>query len=265
MRTLLEDLGRLESVVVAYSGGVDSSYLLWAAYQALGDRCLGVTAVSPSLAASDRERARRVAAWIGAPFREIDTSELEDEGYRRNGADRCYFCKRELFSKLSRLARQEGYATLAYGAITDDLGDHRPGARAAAEFGVLAPLCRAGLSKADVRRLSREVGLPTWDQPSQPCLASRLAYGTAVTPERLSAVEEAEEFLRARGFRDCRVRDHAGIARIEVPLPDLERLCQAREQVVERLKGLGFVYVTVDLAGLRSGSMNEMLRLRVVP
>jgi pyridinium-3,5-biscarboxylic acid mononucleotide sulfurtransferase len=257
LRGELETTGGL---MVAFSGGVDSAFLLAAAAEALGDRAVAVTGVSPSLAGRELEDARAVAAGLGVRHLEVETHEQERAGYLANGPDRCYFCKSELFDVLLPLARREGLA-LAVGTNTDDLGDWRPGQRAAAERGVLTPLVAAGFSKADVRAASRRMGLPTHDKPAAACLASRVAYGIQVTPARLSRVERAEALLRSFGVGQLRVRDHGDLARVEVPLEALAELVRpgTRERLVEGLRGLGFAYVTLDLEGFRSGSMNARL------
>ncbi len=246
--------------MVAFSGGVDSAFLLAAAAEALGRRALAATGVSPSLAAGELEDARAMAAELGVRHIEVRTREQERPGYLANGPDRCYFCKSELFDVLLPLARQEGMA-LAVGTNTDDLGDWRPGQRAAAERGVLTPLVAAGFSKAEVREASRRMGLRTHDKPAAACLASRVAYGIQVTPARLSRVERAEALLRSLGIAELRVRDHGDLARVEVPVDALPALVQgdARERLVRGLRDLGFAYVTLDLEGFRSGSMNARL------
>lgn len=263
---LKDFLAEQESIMVAFSGGVDSAFLLYLCHQTLGERCLAVTAVSPSLAVSELEKARGLARSLGVRHREVLTRELERDAYRRNHGDRCFHCKFELFETLQRLAGELGFARLAYGAIPEDLKDHRPGHQAAHKFEVLSPLADFGFDKATIRRLSREAGLPTHDQPAQACLASRIAYGSEVTAEKLKAVEVSEAVLKGLGFARCRVRHHAEIARIEVPVEDLARLLESpvRERVVQQLRQAGFLFVTVDLAGLRSGSMNLMLPLPVV-
>ena len=256
-QALLAALSAHDALVVAFSGGVDSTYLLAVAQDALGARCVAATAVSPSLAPSERDEARALARAIGARHVEVVTREWEREEYVANGADRCYHCKSELFDRLEPLV--EEYGTIAVGTIVDDLGDHRPGQRAAAERGVLTPLADAGMTKADVRAASRRRGLATWDKPAQACLASRVAYGLPVVPERLGRVARAEAWLRARGFRELRVRDHDDVARVEVPLRDLPALAQIASELDAALRLLGWRYVTIDARGLRSGSMNDLL------
>jgi uncharacterized protein len=248
----LHDLG---GVVVAFSGGVDSAYLLAAARDALGDRCVGATAVSPSLARDELEAARRLAAAIGARHVIVETDEFEDPRYQRNDVHRCYFCKHALFTRLEALAASLGLPAVAYGANVDDLGDFRPGMRAAREFAVRAPLLDAGLTKSEIRTLARDRGLEVWDKPASPCLASRLPHGTPVTLGALRQVEEAERILHRLGFREVRVRHHGEVARIEVPLTEIPRLLGVTPQVTVALRALGFRDVTVDGRGLRSGSL----------
>jgi uncharacterized protein len=258
---LRRELEATGGVMVAFSGGADSAFLLAAAGQALGDRAVAATGVSPSLAEAELADARALAAELGLRHLVVPTHEGERPGYLRNGPDRCFFCKDELFDVLGPLAAAEGLA-LAVGTNTDDLGDHRPGQRAAAEHGVLTPLVAAGFSKAEVRAASRRMGLRTADKPAAACLASRVAYGVQVTPARLSRVERAEALLRSFGLAQLRVRDHGDLARVEVPTEALGTLVEPerRARLVAGLHDLGFTWVTLDLDGFRSGSMNSALK-----
>lgn len=250
-----------ERLLVAFSGGVDSSYLAWAARQVLGDDVLAVTAVSPSYPADHRAMAERVVGEFAIPHRFIETREMESEAYRRNAPDRCYHCKTELFVRMESLLDELGFDALAYGINVDDRGDHRPGHRAAAEHRVLSPLLDAGLDKSGIRALAREAGLPCWDLPASACLASRLPYGTEVTPERLSQVEEGEARLRGLGFSQVRLRHHGEVARIEIDPRELaDGLDAARlRDISEAIKPLGFRWVCVDADGYRMGSLNAGL------
>lgn len=259
---LLEHLAALPTLIVAYSGGVDSAYLAYAAHQALGTRALAVTALSESFSARDRDMAEKCVRQFGIPHEFIATSEIDDPNYRANNPNRCYFCKSELFAKLDELASARGFAAVAYGVNVDDQGDWRPGQRAAREHAVLTPLLDAGLTKADIRELSRRAGLPVWDRPASACLASRIAYGLEVTPERLTVIEKGEDAVRALGFRQFRVRHHGNLARIEIS-PDELPLALNDEMALKlaaALKPLGFAYVTLDLEGYRRGSLNAALK-----
>jgi len=262
---LVERLSRLESilagmgtVLVAYSGGVDSAYLLLAAHRVLGDGAVGVLAVSPSLPAAEREAAMRVAGEIGARLEIVDAFEHMNPDYVVNNPNRCYFCKTELFDVAAPVAERLGLASIAYGANRDDLGDFRPGMVAARERGIRAPLLEADLSKSDIRALAREAGLSIWDKPAFACLASRIPHGTPVTPERLARVEAAETVLRDSGFRQFRVRDFGRKARVEVAPEDVGRLLAEplRRDVERRLMALGFMTVEMDPEGYRPGKLH---------
>lgn len=247
-------------VVVAYSGGTDSTLVAAIAGRVLGDRALAVTAASPSLPPGELGEARRVAAALGIRHRTVRTRETDKPEYLANGTDRCYHCKAELYDVLARIAAEERLPVVVSGANLDDLGDFRPGLRAAAELGVRHPLVEVGFAKSDVREAARELGIPTWDKPASACLSSRIAFGVMITVDELSKVGRAERLLKDLGFRQCRVRVHGDLARVEVELPDLHRLAEpgVRDRVVEGLRSLGYRYVTLDLEGFRSGSMNPL-------
>ncbi len=260
---LCETLRQMGRVVIAFSAGVDSTFLLKVARDTLGpDAVLACTGVSPSLAEAELQSVRDLATKIGARLRLVETKEMDNPNYVENSPKRCYFCKSDLYSHLKAVAAEEGFEVICSGANFDDQGDYRPGMDAAKEFGVRAPLLEAGLTKEEIRVLSREIGLPTWDKPALACLSSRIPYGTPVTMPSLKQIEEAEGFLRQKGFRICRVRHHGNVARIEVPVADLPRLVSEplRAEVAAALKGFGYAYVAVDLVGFRSGSGNEVLK-----
>lgn len=259
---LFRRLRSLKSLLVAFSGGTDSAYLAWAAHQMLGKNALAVTALSPSFSAHDRRQAESFVREVGLCHEFIETREFENPLYLANNPDRCYHCKIELFSELARLAAARDFAAVAYGANADDLRDFRPGHRAAAEYGVLAPLLEVRLSKAEIRELSRRAGLSSWDRPSASCLSSRVPYGTPITADNLTPIEQAENILRQLGFRQFRVRSHQDLARIEIAPAELPRALhlEVARSLAEHIKRLGFSYVTLDLEGYRQGSMNAALK-----
>jgi uncharacterized protein len=263
---LLDILRDMHRVAVAFSGGIDSTVVAQAAHLALGDAAIAVTADSPSVARAELDDASRLAAHIGIRHRIVRTDEFQNPDYLRNDGARCYFCKSELYTRIEAILPELGNPVVCSGANRDDMGDYRPGLTAAAEHKIRHPLQEAGMGKADVRAVARHWGLPTWDKPAAPCLSSRLAPGVRVTTERTARIEAAEQYLRALGLRECRVRLHEGeLARVEVPAAEIARLADAdvRSALVAKLRELGFRFVTLDLEGFRSGSLNALVQIDI--
>lgn len=265
---LVDFMKSMQHCVVAYSGGVDSAVVAKIAALVLGERAKAVMAVSPSVATGEVESAKTLAEEIGIDFHLIHTSEMEDPRYLKNDERRCYYCKQGLYLALKEFVREFPHTTIANGTNTDDLGDYRPGLEAARELRVVSPLVEAGLNKQNVRQLAKQWNLSVWDKPATPCLSSRIAYGESVTPERLRMVDQAETYLRSLGFRELRVRYHAGdLARIEIPQEEVSRFAALAEdkRIANRFRDLGFRFVTLDLVGFRSGSLNSLVQITKSP
>jgi uncharacterized protein len=261
-RKLLSDLASMGRVIIAFSGGTDSAYLAWAAHRSLGGNAIAMTADSASLPESHKRDLEAFVQQFGIRHEYIETREFENPAYLRNDANRCFHCKDELFTRLEEVGRERGYQHIIYGVNLDDLGDYRPGQNAAKQHCVAAPLADAGLTKAEIRELSRQAGLPTWDRPASACLSSRIPYGTPVTIQNVKTVERGEEELKALGFRQFRVRFHGDIVRIEVARDEMERALtiEMAQRFTAIFRALGFQYVTLDLEGYRQGSLNEVLK-----
>jgi uncharacterized protein len=251
----------LDRVAVAYSGGIDSTLVLKVAHDTLGANAAGLTAVSASMPHYEQDGAAQVAQEIGARVIWVNTHEDEDENYLANPTNRCYFCKTNVYDELLEAAAREGFPVLLDGANADDVGDWRPGRQAAKEHGVRSPLEEVGMTKAEIRELARSLGLSNWDMPSAPCLSSRVPYGTRISPETLGQIGKGEWALRERGFREVRVRHHGDVARIEVPPAEFDRLLAMREEIVAELKAAGYTFIALDLSGLKSGSLNQVIPL----
>ena len=258
-QSLKSYLEQFDSAVIALSGGVDSSLVAKIAFDVFGSKAVAVISASESLPESERRLAVQLCSDIGIPFREIKTTELQDATYRANDGNRCFVCKSYLYQELQAFAEQNGYDVVLDGANADDLSDYRPGRQAAREHNVKSPLAELGISKSQVREIAKELELPNWNKPASACLASRIPYGTEVTKETLAQVEQAEEILRDAGFLQFRVRHHDSVARIEIPPDEFSRIVDARESITAQMKQLGYKFVSLDLDGFRSGSMNELL------